>query len=473
MAAAMLLMLVAEAALYPRVGPGMLALISIPALVAGWYGGLVTGAAVGAICFPAAAAAIWFTGTRDIGSVVEQAGISTTLGVAMIGAILGRVSDLGAKLRRQAAELADRTHQYEAMLDGMSDLGEGFLLLDGVRVVYANDAYSRLTGYSQEELLALPSIIALAPPDVAPVVIAYREQRLQGDKVPEHYIAALLTKTGGRIDVEVARKDLRLGDRPLAITLVRDITARLRVESERESLAEQVIQRNRDLEMSNAELENFAYVASHDLSEPLRMIASHLQLLQRRYGDKLDADADDFIGFAVDGATRLQQMIRDLLEYSRVGRMERAWSHVDCNSVARSVLETLAPRIEETHAVVKVDELPTIYADRGHIQSLFQNLLANALKFRGPEPPRVHLSAEHVMSSWRFAVEDNGIGIAEEHRKRIFEMFRRLHSRDEYEGSGVGLAICKKVVQRYGGDIWVLAAPERGTIFQFSIPDKR
>jgi len=235
----------------------------------------------------------------------------------------------------------------------------------------------------------------------------------------------------------------------------------------------------RELEGRNAELEQFAYVASHDLQEPLRMVSSFLQLLQRRYAGRLDDTADEYIGFAVDGAKRMQALIQDLLAYSRVGSRGKPFQRVDLARVMEDVLTDLGPAIRETEARVEVDGLPAIDADPTQMRQLLQNLVGNALKFRGPEPPVVHVRAMRGPAfgtgpgEWRISVNDNGIGIAPEHRERIFQIFQRLHTRDEYDGTGIGLAICKRIVERHGGRIWVDTADEGGAAFHFTLPRPR
>jgi light-regulated signal transduction histidine kinase (bacteriophytochrome) len=228
----------------------------------------------------------------------------------------------------------------------------------------------------------------------------------------------------------------------------------------------------RELRRSNAELEQFAYVASHDLQEPLRMVASFSQLLAKRYRGKLDQDADDFIGFAVDGARRMQALINDLLAFSRVGTRGRAFEPTDSNAVLQKALTNLTTLMEESQAVVTHGPLPTILGDGGQLMQVFQNLIANAIKFRGSEPPRIHLAAEPQGEGWRFTVQDNGIGIAKEHQERIFTIFQRLHPRSEYSGTGIGLAICKKIVERHGGHIWVESELGKGSTFYFTITGK-
>jgi signal transduction histidine kinase len=224
-----------------------------------------------------------------------------------------------------------------------------------------------------------------------------------------------------------------------------------------------------ELARSNADLEQFAYVASHDLQEPLRMVAAYTQLLAERYQGKLDPTADQFIGYAREGALRMQVLIQDLLAFSRVGRKEDC-SRVDCNAAMRDVLQILSPAIEECGGTVNYSTLPEVWADNTQIVQLFQNLIGNAIKFRSKEPPVVSIEAATNENDWLFSVRDNGIGIAPEDASGIFAVFQRLHSRSEYPGNGIGLAICKKIVERYGGKIWVESQPGSGSTFKFTLP---
>jgi hypothetical protein len=229
-------------------------------------------------------------------------------------------------------------------------------------------------------------------------------------------------------------------------------------------------ERAKDLARSNSELQQFAYVASHDLQEPLRMVASFTQLLAKRYKDKLDDDARDFINFAVDGATRMQTLISDLLNYSRVGTQGKPFAITEMDALLKRVLESLQFGIEESGAVISSDPLPSVMADPQQLGQLFQNLLANAIKFHGEQPPRIRILAERIGADWKISVRDNGIGISQEHADRIFVIFQRLHTKTEYPGTGIGLAICKKIVERHGGRIWIEPSPAGGTTFCFTIP---
>jgi signal transduction histidine kinase len=225
-----------------------------------------------------------------------------------------------------------------------------------------------------------------------------------------------------------------------------------------------------ELARSNADLEQFAYVASHDLQEPLRMVTAYTQLLAERYRGKLDDNADKFIGYASEGALRMQVLIQDLLAFSRVGRKESAGESVDCELIMKDVLQTLASSIQESGAVVTYANLPAVWADRTQMAQVFQNLIGNAIKFRGKEPSLISVQAEKSDQQWLFTVRDNGIGIAPEDAENIFVVFQRLHARTEYPGNGIGLAICKKIIERYGGRIWVESQAGSGSVFKFSLP---
>lgn len=233
------------------------------------------------------------------------------------------------------------------------------------------------------------------------------------------------------------------------------------------------IRRTNELERSNQDLQQFAYVASHDMQEPLRMVKSYLQLLAQRYEGKLDSEADEFIGYAVDGAARMQRMIDDLLAYSRVQTKGKEFAPADCETALDGALRNLQLAIQESHAEITRDPLPTISADHAQLCQLFQNLVGNALKFHGQEPPRIHIAAERRDGAWLFSVRDNGIGVPPDRAGEVFTIFKRLHSRGEYPGSGIGLAVCKRIVERHGGRIWVEAANPGATFYcTMTVPEE-
>lgn len=226
-----------------------------------------------------------------------------------------------------------------------------------------------------------------------------------------------------------------------------------------------------NLARSNAELEQFAYVASHDLQEPLRAVSGCVQILQKRYHDQLDAYAGELIGHTVAGAARMQTLIHDLLAFSRIGTRGKEFEPTECNAVVNQALANLAVAVKESAAQVTVADLPTVQADATQLTHLFQNLIGNAVKYRGERAVEIHVAADRQQTGWRFRVRDNGIGIAPEYFARIFVIFQRLHTRKEYTGTGIGLAICKKVVERHGGRIWLESEPGNGSTFFFTLPD--
>jgi light-regulated signal transduction histidine kinase (bacteriophytochrome) len=253
----------------------------------------------------------------------------------------------------------------------------------------------------------------------------------------------------------------------LVTAAVRDISTRKKAEAN-------LLVKIEELNRSNEELDQFASIASHDLQEPLRMVASYTQLLSKRYTGKLDADADEFIAFAVDGASRMQRLIKDLLAYSRVGTKGKELLAVSSEKALQQALVNLRAAIEDSGALVTYDILPIVLADEMQFVQLFQNLIGNAIKYRKNEIPRVNISAaKSGRDKWIFSVEDNGIGIDSQYFDKIFGMFQRLHARDEFAGTGIGLAICKKIVERHGGSISVESQPGHGSTFRFTLTESK
>jgi signal transduction histidine kinase len=250
------------------------------------------------------------------------------------------------------------------------------------------------------------------------------------------------------------------------LVILRDI-------SERKHAEEELMQLSDELKRSNADLRQFAYAASHDLQEPLRVTAGFLRRLEKRYKDKLDEKAHECIDYAVGGVRRMQTLIRDLLAYSQVETKGKRFAPTNCAEVLEEALFCLHSAIEESGAEVTYDILPNVMADSSQLSRLFQNLIGNAIKFRGRDQPRIHIAAEHRESKWVFSVRDNGIGIDPGDFDRIFVIFQRLHTREEYDGTGIGLSICKKIIERHGGKFWVESEPGRGSVFYFSIPDRK
>jgi PAS domain S-box-containing protein len=347
--------------------------------------------------------------------------------------------------------------------------GDGIYGLDAEgKITFVNLAAARMLGSEVKDIIGKP---------MNQVVV---QTMAEGSPSPDSASPILLTVQDGtpcRVTNEIfRRKDgtsllVDYVSNPIferdqltgAVVAFRDVTYRKRTE-------EELAKKAQELARSNAELQHFAYIASHDLQEPLRMVTSYVQLLARRYKGKLDADAEEFIAFAVDGATRMTALINALLAYSRVETKGKEFEPVNCDAVVDSTLTTLQAAIAESKAVVSRDPLPTVMADATQLGQLFQNLIGNGIKFRGVESPRIHVSSERNGKEWIFSVRDHGIGIDPQYADRIFVMFQRLHTKGQYPGTGIGLALCKKIVERHGGRIWVESQPGHGATFYFTVP---
>jgi len=349
-----------------------------------------------------------------------------------------------------------------ALLDAAPD---AVVIVDAAGVVRTvNRQTEQLFGYSREELLGQP-VEALMPERLRGRHTGHRAGYSAEPHTRPMGIGLELfglRQDGSEFPVEISLSPVQSGDSQLVISIIRDISYRRQVEEQLRATAA-------DLARSNAELEQFAYVASHDLQEPLRMVASYTQLLARRYAGKLDHDADEFIGFAVDGAKRMQDLINDLLAYSRVGTRPLQLQSVDSQQLVNGVVADLGAAIAEAGATIEAEGLPLIRGDPSQLRQLFQNLITNAVKFRGERPPQVRVTADQQHQWWQFGIRDNGIGIEPQYLDRIFVLFQRLHTRAEYPGTGIGLAICKKIVERHGGRIWVESEPGQGTTFWFTL----
>jgi len=329
------------------------------------------------------------------------------------------------------------------------------------QILSINQEGARLVGYNKRDLLN-KNIRDLLVPKFRAEFATYLDT-IQKYRVAKGFMR--IRTAAGEDRILEYRNTLRTEGvtSPIVRAIAHDIT-------EHKGVEKALKDKTDELARSNEDLEQFAYVASHDLQEPLRMVASYVQLLARRYEGKLDSDADEFIGFAVDGAVRMWKLINDLLAYSRVGMRGGGLEPTDSEAVLVQTVNDLKVVITENGALVTHDPLPMVMADRPQLGQLFQNLIGNAIKFRRDEPPRVHISASRTGNGWTFSVRDNGIGIAPEYSERIFIIFQRLHSREEYAGTGIGLAVCKKIVERHGGRIWVKSEVGKGATFYFILP---
>jgi PAS domain S-box-containing protein len=387
--------------------------------------------------------------------------------------------ELEQRVEKRTAELQQATESMrEALATLDASLDAAFIFdPETLRFSYVNQGATRQLWYSREELLQM------TPVDIKPEIDEQRFREMIAPLVSgEQQLLSFETthrrKDGVDIPVEVnLQYVIRPGSRARFIAIVRDVTERWQAEEEQEQL-------NAQLAASNRELSHFAYIASHDLQEPLRTVASYLQLIERRYKDKLDDAGREFIDFAVDGANRMQGLIRDLLEFSRVQTQGMPFAEVDLDAVLAEVVADLKTGIEETGAAVTHDPLPVILGDAGQLRRLLLNLIGNAIKYRGEAAPRIHVSARRIEDSeigrpgtapdkgWLISVSDNGIGIEAQYFEKVFQLFQRLHTREKYPGTGLGLALCKRIVERHGGAIWVESTPGGGSIFHIALPIK-
>ena len=365
-----------------------------------------------------------------------------------------------------------------------------------------NRGAERLYGFSKKEAIGFISHELLKTK--FPIDFTDFEHILTSDKMWTGELTHT-TKDGKKIIVESRQQLIRdTSNRNIVIESNRDITERKKAENYKQKLLETeqqlteelsatneelqatseelqtsneelIITKNNltelvgKLKTSNKELEQFAHVASHDLQEPLRMVASFTQLLERRYKGQLDEDADDYIGFIVEGAQRMKSLIDDLLTFSRLNTEPSNYEPILIEVALDDVLFNLRASIEENNAIITYDPLPTVMGDLPQIRQLFQNLISNAIKFHGEEPPHIHISVKELEKEWLFGVSDNGIGINHNHQEQIFNIFKRLHTRKDYEGTGIGLAICKSIIERHGGKIWVVSEENKGSTFYFTL----
>ena len=349
--------------------------------------------------------------------------------------------------------------QYRLLAENSNDV-IWTMELPSCKTVYVSPSVERLLGYTPEEFLNMKTGAMLSTSSAVEQNLANTIAALSDGNGSQYFRqeGEHICKDGKKLWLESNIKVLY--DKSGVATGLQGTSRDI---SERKQLEKDIIH-------SNAELEQFAYIASHDLREPLRMITSYIDLLKKRYSPRFDDDANDFMTFIVDAAYRMKQLINDLLSYSRVGTKRKPPETTDSQAVLDKTLLSLKMVIEENNAAVTNDPLPTVMADTVQLGQLFQNLISNAIKFHGEEPPKVHISVEQQNNEWVFSIRDNGIGIEPQYFDRIFMIYQRLHKREQYSGTGIGLAVCKKIVENMGGRIWVESEVGKGTTFFFTVP---
>ncbi|MGA2987435.1 MAG: PAS domain S-box protein, partial [Terriglobia bacterium] len=367
-------------------------------------------------------------------------------------------------VRKEAeTHLAQMEGRYRGLLEAAPDAM--VVVNNAGEIVLLNVQAEKQFGYSRDELVG-KNVKSIIPEGFAERQIADGLRSAEDALAQQIGTGIELTgrrKNGSDFPIEIMLSPLENAEGILVTAAIRDISARKQAEVE-------LLQKVAELKRSNEELGQFAYIASHDLQEPLRMVASYTQLLSRRYKGKLDSDADEFIAFAVDGANRMQRLIQDLLAYSRVGTKGKDLRDTSSEETLQQALRNLQGAINESGAVVTHDPLPTVLADEVQLTQLFQNLVGNGIKYQSPGVPRIHISAaRNGNKKWIFSVKDNGLGIDSQYFERIFGMFQRLHKREEFAGTGIGLAICKKIVERHGGSISVESQLGQGSTFRFAL----
>jgi PAS domain S-box-containing protein len=383
--------------------------------------------------------------------------------------------------RKQEQRLVESEWKFRTVSESANDWE--YWLSESREIIYMSPVSKTITGYSPEEFRNNPDLLMniIHPEDRN--LYTDHVQNFEDDR-HEEIEFRIISRDGQLKWLTHICAPLYMQNRFLGRRINnRDVTERKKAEEEltkyREHLEELVKQRTVELEKmtdelarSNADLQQFAYAASHDLQAPLRGVEGFVNLFSRRYKGKLDTKADEFIEFIIDGVKRMQVLIKDLLEYSQIEAKEIHWKFMESELAVTQALANLKTAIEESSAIVTYETLPRIIGDSSQMSSLFQNLIGNAIKYRKEEPPKIHISAERKGDKWLFSVNDNGIGIDPNNLDRIFVVFQRLHTREEYEGTGIGLAICKRIVERHKGNIWIESEPGKGSTFYFTIPDQ-
>jgi PAS domain S-box-containing protein len=401
---------------------------------------------------------------------------------------LVQIQDITEK-KKTEEELKENQDFLHAVIEGISD--PIFVKDHKSRILLANLATLRVVGKPLEQVVGKDDMDLYEDPEVGEAIMANDRRIMETGRTevveevgqtPHGYRTFLSTKTpyynsnGGVIGIIGVTHDITElknaeNERQKMLEKEQKLTGKLQSYNEQLSQSKDELNDTiNKLKVSNSELERFAYVSSHDLQEPLRMVTLYSQLLERRYKDRLDSEADDFIEYIVENARRMKHLIDDLLEYSRVTSQSKEFENVNLEKIVDIVLTNLSVSIAENNIKVICESLPTVYADKNQMLQLFQNLLTNAIKFRGDKPPEINIYAQKWDKGWKFAIKDNGIGIESNHQEQIFEVFKRLHTKEEYSGTGIGLSIVQKIIKHHRGRIWVDSEPGNGSTFYFTLP---
>jgi PAS domain S-box-containing protein len=364
--------------------------------------------------------------------------------------------DITEKKRMEEILQASET-RYRGIFEGVQDAIIVVSLT--TEILDVNARACQMFDYSRGEMLS-KIVDDLVPEEYLGIIPG----DLSPPNIPDTPVEMVAIRSDGApFPVEITARLQEIGDETVILVVVRDIAKRKHVEKALE-------QSKLELERSNTDLEQFASIASHDLREPLRAISGFAHLLEKRYGDRMDAEADEYIDYILGGTKRLQELIDALLAYSQVGTKGKAFEPTDCEEILERVTSNLTLAIEESGAVITHDPLPILKGDKVQLEQLLQNLISNAIKFCGKDRPEVHIGLQRKNTEWEFSIKDNGIGIEPQFADRIFTIFQRLHTQEEYPGTGLGLAICKRILERHGGQIWVESELGKGSTFYFTIP---
>ena len=401
---------------------------------------------------------------------------------------LVQIQDITEK-KKTEEELKENQDFLHAVIEGVPD--PIFVKDRDSRILLANLATLRVVGKPLEKVVGMDDRELYEDPEVGEAIMANDRRIMETGQTevveeigqtPDGYRTFLSTKTPyynnngeviGIIGVTHDITELKNAEEERQKMLEKEqkLTGKLQIYNEQLNQSKDELNETiNKLKVSNSELERFAYVSSHDLQEPLRMVTLYSQLLEKRYKERLDSEADDFIEYIVENARHMRHLIDDLLEYSRVTSQSKEFENVDLDKILNIVLANLSVSIAENNVKIIRDSLPTVYADKYQMLQVFQNLLTNAIKFRGDKTPEININAQNLDREWKFTIKDNGIGIESNHHEQIFEVFKRLHTREEYPGTGIGLSIVQKIITHHGGRIWVDSEPANGSTFYFTLP---